>query len=289
MASRPDETRHGVDLTHLDQELFAGAGVTKRQLVDYLDAVADRLVPELKDRPLSVIRTTPEPFMQKNVPKYTPDWIRTVPIWAEASKRTVSYALCNDRRTLLWFANQRAVEYHPTLAPDRTAGPRRPPRARPRSAARGRLRRRRRRRPPRPRRPRRGRSGRRREDQRRQGRPRLRADHRPRLPGGRRRGHEGHRPPGRGAGPGDRHHRVRQGGPRGQGVRRRHPRRRRHGRRRLQPARPTRRAGLVPGVVGVAGRRRRRRTSRSPPPSSASATATRGPTPARRPSACRPT
>src|SRR4029453_517660 len=31
------------------------------------------------------------------------------------SKRDVSYALCNDRRTLLWFANQRAVEYHPTL------------------------------------------------------------------------------------------------------------------------------------------------------------------------------
>jgi DNA ligase D-like protein (predicted polymerase) len=27
----------------------------------------------------------------------------------------VSYALCDDRRTLLWFANQRAVEYHPTL------------------------------------------------------------------------------------------------------------------------------------------------------------------------------
>jgi DNA ligase D-like protein (predicted polymerase) len=27
----------------------------------------------------------------------------------------VAYALCNDRQTLLWFANQRAVEYHPTL------------------------------------------------------------------------------------------------------------------------------------------------------------------------------
>ena len=27
----------------------------------------------------------------------------------------MSYALCNDRRTLLWFANQRAIEYHPTL------------------------------------------------------------------------------------------------------------------------------------------------------------------------------
>jgi DNA ligase D-like protein (predicted polymerase) len=61
--------------------------------------------------------------MQKNVPKYTPSFVRTVSLWAETSKREVSYALCNDRRTLLWFANQRAIEYHPTLvkvdAPDR--------------------------------------------------------------------------------------------------------------------------------------------------------------------------
>jgi bifunctional non-homologous end joining protein LigD len=55
------------------------------------------------------------PFMQKNVPSYTPSWVRRVSLWAETSKRDVSYALCNDRRTLLWFANQRAVEYHPTL------------------------------------------------------------------------------------------------------------------------------------------------------------------------------
>jgi DNA ligase D-like protein (predicted polymerase) len=54
--------------------------------------------------------------MQKNVPKYTPEWVPTVRVWAEASRREVTYALCNDRRTLLWFANQRAVEYHPTLA-----------------------------------------------------------------------------------------------------------------------------------------------------------------------------
>ena len=61
--------------------------------------------------------------MQKNVPKYTPSWVPTVRMWAETSKREVSYALCNDRRTLLWFANQRAVEYHPALVrvdrPDR--------------------------------------------------------------------------------------------------------------------------------------------------------------------------
>jgi DNA ligase D len=111
------ERREGVELTNLDQPLFDGAGATKRDLVDYLDAISDRILPALADRPLSVIRVHrgQEAFMQKNVPKYTPDWVRTVKWWAESSKRDVSYALCNDRRTLLWFANQRAIEYHPAL------------------------------------------------------------------------------------------------------------------------------------------------------------------------------
>jgi bifunctional non-homologous end joining protein LigD len=112
-----EESRDGVKLTNLDQPLFDGAGATKRDLVDYLDGVRGRILPELEDRPLSVIRVHrgQEAFMQKNVPKYTPDFVRTVAVWAEASKREVSYALCNDRKTLLWFANQRAIEYHPAL------------------------------------------------------------------------------------------------------------------------------------------------------------------------------
>jgi bifunctional non-homologous end joining protein LigD len=115
--SGTDEERDGVPLTNLDQPLFEDAQATKRDLVDYLDAMADRMIPHLRDRPLSVIRVLrgQAPFMQKNVPRYTPSWVPTVTLWAESSRREVSYALCNDRRTLLWFANQRAIEYHPTL------------------------------------------------------------------------------------------------------------------------------------------------------------------------------
>jgi bifunctional non-homologous end joining protein LigD len=115
------EERDGVALTNLDQPLFQGADARKRDLVDYLDALHKRIVPVLRDRPLSVIRVLrgQPPFMQKNLPSYAPPWIPAVRVWAEASRREVSYALCNDRRTLLWFANQRAVEYHPALA---TAG-----------------------------------------------------------------------------------------------------------------------------------------------------------------------
>ena len=126
-AKSSDESRDGVSLTHLDEPLFDGADATKRDLVEYLDGVRDRIIPVLEDRPLSVIRVHrgAEAFMQKNVPKYAPSWVRTVQLWAETSKRDVSYALCNDRRTLLWFANQRAVEYHPALVrterPDRVS------------------------------------------------------------------------------------------------------------------------------------------------------------------------
>ncbi|MCV7281545.1 ATP-dependent DNA ligase [Mycolicibacterium flavescens] len=112
-----DGERAGVELTNLDQPLTPDAGATKRDLVDYLDAVAERILPGLRGRPLTVLRVLRgrAPFMQKNVPKYTPDWVRTVSMWAESSHRDVRYALCDDRRTLLWLANQRAVEYHPTL------------------------------------------------------------------------------------------------------------------------------------------------------------------------------
>ena len=112
-----DEERGGVKLTNLDQPLSPDAGASTRDLVDYLDAVADRMLPGLAGRPLTVLRVLrgQAPFMQKNVPKYTPEWVKTVAIWAETSKREVHYALCDDRRTLLWLANQRAVEYHPTL------------------------------------------------------------------------------------------------------------------------------------------------------------------------------
>ena len=114
---REDQERDGIALTHLDEPLFDGAGATKRDLVDYLEAVSGLMLPELRGRPLSVIRVRAgqRPFMQKNLPDYAPPWIRSVTMWAESSRREVRYPLCDDWRTLLWLGNQRAVEYHTTL------------------------------------------------------------------------------------------------------------------------------------------------------------------------------
>src|SRR5699024_5630779 len=86
-----------------DQPLCGGT--VKGDLVEYLDFVADRFVPVLRGRPLSVWRILrgQDPFMQKNVPKYTPDYVKTVEVWAETSHRQIKYALCDDKQTLMWF------------------------------------------------------------------------------------------------------------------------------------------------------------------------------------------
>jgi bifunctional non-homologous end joining protein LigD len=112
-----EEERSGVRLTNLDQPLFDDAGATKRDLVDYLDAVADRMVPVLAGRALSVIRVLrgQAPFMQKNLPAYAPASIPALEVATQDGKRVVRYPVCEDREGLLWFANQRAIEYHPTL------------------------------------------------------------------------------------------------------------------------------------------------------------------------------
>jgi len=112
-----EEERVGVRLTNLDQPLYADAGASKRDLVDYLDAVADRFVPVLAGRALSVLRILrgQAPFMQKNLPAYAPESIPTLDVATQDGKRVVRYPVCDDQATLLWFANQRAVEYHPTL------------------------------------------------------------------------------------------------------------------------------------------------------------------------------
>jgi bifunctional non-homologous end joining protein LigD len=109
-----DDERDGVRLTSLDQPLGDDLGVTKGDLVDHLDAFSERLVPLLAGRPLTIKRVRPgsPPFMQKNVSKGAPDWVRTVTVWSEAAHREVHQVLCDDRRTLLWLANQRAVEFH---------------------------------------------------------------------------------------------------------------------------------------------------------------------------------
>lgn len=106
-----------VEVSRPDKVLWPALAVTKREYVDYLEAVADRMLPWLRRRPLTLVRAPDgvegERYFQKSAPTYAPPWISTVVIAAPSAKRDVTYMICDDRATLAWLGNQAVLEFHP--------------------------------------------------------------------------------------------------------------------------------------------------------------------------------
>jgi bifunctional non-homologous end joining protein LigD len=106
-----------VEVSRPDKLLWPDAGVTKAGYRGYLDAVAERMLPWLRRRPLTVIRApdgvTGERYFQKSASSYTPEWIDTIQIHAPSAKRDVRYLVCDHRQTLEWLGNQAVIEFHP--------------------------------------------------------------------------------------------------------------------------------------------------------------------------------
>lgn len=103
-----------VDISNRDKVLFPGDGITKGDLVDYYREVGEVLLPHLQDRPL-VLRRYPDGiqedgFFQKQVGGYFPDWIPTVRVAKTGG--TQDLAVCNNLATLIYLANQAAIELH---------------------------------------------------------------------------------------------------------------------------------------------------------------------------------
>lgn len=103
-----------VPLTHPDKVLFPADGITKADLARYYADVADRMLPWLRDRPISMVRYPDgldgQRFFQKNAPSYFPDWIRRVRVGKEGGE--VEHAVCDKPATLVYLANQACIEIH---------------------------------------------------------------------------------------------------------------------------------------------------------------------------------
>lgn len=120
-ASRDGKAPKTVELTHPDRVIYPEAGLTKADVFAYYEKVADRLLPFLKDRPVTLERL-PEGlgdgkphFWQKNTPASYPAWVPRVELETERGK-PVAYVLVNDLPTLLYLVNQGTVTFHPWLS-----------------------------------------------------------------------------------------------------------------------------------------------------------------------------
>jgi bifunctional non-homologous end joining protein LigD len=108
------------EITRPEKVLFPEAGLTKRDLVEYYAAMAPTLLPFLRDRPL-MLKQYPEGvggkfFFRQAAPKHTPAWFATHRERAESVGHEVTRLIVNDRRSLLWLANQAVIELHCWLA-----------------------------------------------------------------------------------------------------------------------------------------------------------------------------
>ena len=74
----------GITLTNPDRLLYPEQGITKRELALFYEEIADRILPHLAGRPLTLVRCPQghqkECFYQKHVGENLPDWVRRVPI-----------------------------------------------------------------------------------------------------------------------------------------------------------------------------------------------------------------
>ncbi len=113
--------RKKVQLTNLDKVYWPKDNYIKGQMIAYYEEMADRILPYLKNKPISLHRfpngIEGDDFFQKDVdPQKIPNWVKTVPIHSESTGKEVDYMVCNDKATLLYIANLGSIEINPWLS-----------------------------------------------------------------------------------------------------------------------------------------------------------------------------
>jgi len=101
-------------ITHPDKLLFPADGITKGELARYYESVQAVLLPQLRDRPVTLERfpagIAQKGFIQKDIGRGAPEWLERVEVPKKGGKTT--YALVNDERALLWLANLNTITPH---------------------------------------------------------------------------------------------------------------------------------------------------------------------------------
>lgn len=109
-----------VELTNLDKLLWPAEGITKADYIHFVFMVSHLLLPQLKDRPLTVTRypdgIDAEGFYQKDCPDYAPEWISTYPVASPETGKVTRYIVPQEPAALVWLANQAAIEFHPWMS-----------------------------------------------------------------------------------------------------------------------------------------------------------------------------
>lgn len=105
-----------VRLSSPTRVIWPDAGVTKRELAEYLVAVGAAFIEANGDRPVSLQRfpggVDGEQFFSKNPPKGAPEWVRSVPV-TYPSGRTHPQLVLDEPAAAVWAAQMNTIVFHP--------------------------------------------------------------------------------------------------------------------------------------------------------------------------------
>src|SRR3954469_10612349 len=103
----------GVRVTHPERVLFEELGLTKEALARYYEGVSSWMLPEIRDRPLSLVRCPQGPgegcFYQKNIDEKFPAAIERVPV---ALGGGGVYAAANSIGAVVSLVQMGVIELH---------------------------------------------------------------------------------------------------------------------------------------------------------------------------------
>jgi bifunctional non-homologous end joining protein LigD len=111
---------HTLKFTNLNKVFYPDEGYTKRDVLNYYAAIADLILPHLKDRPLSLKRypngIKEEYFFQKNVPEAFAPWLRTELIASDHTEKPINYVFAGDDASLLYLVNLGCIDHNPWMS-----------------------------------------------------------------------------------------------------------------------------------------------------------------------------
>jgi bifunctional non-homologous end joining protein LigD len=105
----------GITMTNPERILYPDQGLTKSAVAAYYETVAERIIPHLRERPLSLVRCPQgrqrKCFYQKHLTEQTPAVVQEIPVQEKEEKRM--YVAVNDLQGLISLVQLGVLEFHP--------------------------------------------------------------------------------------------------------------------------------------------------------------------------------
>jgi len=102
-----------VTCTNVDRIMFPDSGIKKSEVIGYYHFISDYMLPEVRQRPISVERYTKgidsSGFFQKHYQKHYPAWLDKEEL---GSKTRVVYPIIDSTAGLVYLANQGSIAFH---------------------------------------------------------------------------------------------------------------------------------------------------------------------------------